>query len=84
MMTRFALITTMLLSGIASAQDGSFYTGPAVFSTRPSAAAKRCSPRSVTSSGRTNAFPSREGWRLLSAPRSMRPGPQYSSWPSRH
>ena len=35
-MTRFALIATMLLSGIASAQDGSFYKGPAVFSTRPS------------------------------------------------
>ena len=36
MMTRFALIATMLLSGISSAQDGSFYKGPAVFSTRPS------------------------------------------------
>ena len=30
------MITTVLLSGIASAQDGSFYKGPAVFSTRPS------------------------------------------------
>ncbi len=36
-MTRVALITTMLLSGIASAEDGSFYKEPrGLFSTRPS------------------------------------------------
>ena len=32
----YLVITTMLLCGVASAQDGSFYKGPAVFSTRPS------------------------------------------------
>ena len=36
MITRVVLITTMLLCRTSAAEDGSFYQGPGVFSTRPS------------------------------------------------